>query len=192
MTPIARRLTFAEVQELERLQGRMCRGCRTIFAPEDIPTSFGADARTSDGLTKLCIACLAVRDGSSNARIKAGRSVLQADYRALRKNMLIASSRAHLDKYLAHDPPEHAIPLRAMPGYPPTATPATSPASRTKQEDAALTLLYSKLRDAPFTTWEELANLSRSGVPDYLKLGPRSLDLIDEHLKALGLPPLAP
>lgn len=187
MTPSSRRLTFEETKQLEHSQGRICRGCRTIYAPADVPSSFGADARTKDGLTKLCISCLALRDNASTTRSRSTQADLQAEYRALRRKMLIAASQAHLDAALAQDPPRHAIPLRAMPGYP---NPSSPP--RTKQEDAALSLLYSKLRDAPIATWEEIAGASRHKVPDYFKLGLRSFDLIDEHLRALGLPLLTP
>ena len=186
----ARRLSYAEIKQIEDTKGRFCRGCRTVYAPPDISTSFGADARTRDGLTLLCLTCIAKRDAASATRQRGGRADSQTEYRSLRRDMLLGDSQVLLDEYLAHDPPEHAIPLRAMPGYPPT--PSNS-RLRTPQESAALTLVYGLLRESKAQTWEQIAGNSRQKINTRIwRLGPRSFATIDEHLRAFDLEPLKP
>ena len=196
----SKRLSYAEAKLLEETKGRFCPGCRTIYPPADVPISFALDKRTRDGLSTLCLACTERRDKATGSRVRIGRADFQAERRQMMKQLRIAAATAYLDKYLSRIPPEHAIPECALPGYPPP--PPGSPAanhahldptrSRTAPEDAILTRLYGRLRDGGAVTWEQVAGTTRSRVVTGLGLGPRSLDQIDEHLRAFGLDPLKP
>lgn len=193
MTKPARRLSYAETKQLESTRGRLCRGCRTVYLPDDVPASFGVDNRTRDGLTVLCLSCMALRDTISTKRLNDSRSSAQIEFRRVRKEILIASTRAYLDEHLAHTPPRHAIPLQSIPDYPASASNSTSdPPSRRPQDAAILTRLYGKLRDAGVSNWEQLAGLSKRAVLEHIDLGYRLLDVVDEHLRAFGLDPLKP
>ena len=191
MTTSARRLSAAESTHIQSIQGRLCRGCRTVFPADDIPLSFGVDERTRDGLTKLCLACLSVRDTASSDRIRTGRSSAQADYRRGMRAVRQDQARGSVEAGLAEDPPRHVIPQVSFPGYPASTTPHTPP--RTSSQDALLTRLYGRLIDAPIRTWEELAGGSRHKITVRLaNIGAGSLALIDEHLRAFNLDPLKP
>jgi len=187
----ARRLSHAEATQIEETQGRFCRGCRTLFPPDDVPTSFGLDKRTKGHFTVLCLACTARRDALSQKRVRAGRASSQAEYRHAARQLLIASSQAHLDERLALDPPRHAIPLCSMPGYPSTLiSPLTPPPG--SRDSAVMGSLYSKLRDTGMVDWDEIAGYSQRKIPDYFKIGARSVELINAHLSALDLSLLTP
>lgn len=185
MTPAARRMTYAEAQLVKEKNGRFCAGCRTVFTPDQVATSFAADERTRDGLSKLCIKCIEHRDEASQTRLRSTRSDAQAAYRDLMRDVRIASAMAALEALL----PEHGIPLCALPDYPPGTTTSTL-----RPQDVALyARLYGRLRDAGVTTWEQLAGKSRTLIAGNIpSVGPRALALIDEHLRAFDLDPLTP
>lgn len=190
------RLTAAEADRIRATQGRICRGCRTIFTPDQIPDSFAVDERTKDGLSKLCLACIDRRDAVTVARLRDSRASAQAHYRETMREIRHAAVRAKVEEALAGDPPKHLVPECSLPGYPPSATttgPNAAPAPRTDREAAILTQLYGRLIDNQVTHWEMLAGKPRSVVLERIfRLGPRTLDLIDEHLRAFGLDPLKP
>jgi hypothetical protein len=182
---VNKRLTAAEAEQIRATNGRICRGCRIIFTPDQIPDSFAADERTRDGLTKLCIDCLECRDTITRTRVRDSQATSQARYRDLLREIRFAAVREPLAKAL----PEHLIPECALPDYPTSATFS----DRTDRESAMLTQLYGRLRDAEVTRWEQLAGTSRSAIREHVyKIGPGMLDRIDEHLRAFGLDPLEP
>jgi hypothetical protein len=188
MSQPIKRLTYAEAKRIEAMQGRLCRGCRTVYAPEQIPDSFGLDRRTRDGLTALCVTCIDRRDHATTSRLDSTHADAQARYRRTLRDLNLAQVQADLAALL----PEHGIPALAFPGYP---TPASNPPAKPRgpRQDAIVTRLYNQLRDAPFKTWEEVSQLTQRDLCIRLeKLGPRSFEIIDEHLKAFGLDPLAP
>ena len=180
---MSRRLSYAEAKLLEETQGRFCPGCRVIFPLPDIPISFARDKRTRDGLSTLCLACTGHRDTLTENRGRVGRASAQAERRTLMREVRIAAARAHLDKYLSRIPPEHAIPECALDDYP---TPKAH-ISRRPADNAIPTRLYGRLRDGGAMTWEKVAGARRNRVVTGLGLGVRSLDQIDEHLRAFGL-----
>jgi len=185
MTPVARRLTYAEAQLVKEKNGRFCAGCRTVFTPDQIAASFAADERTRDGFSKLCIRCIERRDEASRTRLRSSRSDAQAAYRGLMRDVRLAAAF----EALAALEPEHGIPLCALPDYPPgTRTSALRP-----QDVALYARLYGRLRDAQVETWEQLAGKSRALVAGNIpSVGPGALALIDEHLAAFGLDSLKP
>ena len=185
MSQPAKRLSYAEAKLVEETNGKFCRGCRTVYPSDQVATSFGTDERTRDGLTRLCLSCIALRDAQTETRVREGRSDAQAEYRRSMKALQIANARAQLEAAL----PNHAIPPRALPDYPPT----SPPPSRTPAQDAILTRLYGRLIDAPVENWEQFAGVSRRKIMVRLaNMGPGAFDIIDEHLKAFGLDPLTP
>jgi hypothetical protein len=181
----SRRLSHAEATQIEEAEGgRYCPGCRKAFPKDDVSASFGADKRTRTGLTTLCLSCLVLKDAASQKRISAGHAPAQVQYRRTLRDLRLAAAQAEIDALL----PRHGIPSCALPGYP---TPSAAP--RGPRADAILSRLYSLLRDAPMATWEQLAGVSKRKIAVHLeKVGPRSLELIDEHLKAFDLDPLTP
>jgi hypothetical protein len=182
-----KRLTAAEAEKIRAVHGRICRGCRTIFTPDEIPTSFAVDERTRDGLTKLCVRCLERRDIITQTRVRDSQADSQARYRETMREIRFSVVQTKLDEAL----PEHLVPECALPDYPTPTPPGTPP--RSDREAAMLTQLYGRLIDGEVTRWESLAGLSRAAVREHIyKIGPGMLDRIDEHLSAFGLDPLKP
>lgn len=188
--PASPRLTYEEAQLVKQKNGRLCPGCRAVYAAEEAPTSFAADERTRDGLSKLCLPCIETRDRAAKERQSRSRAGVQSAYRVLLRDLRFAKAQAELDAAL----PDHAVPACALPGYPPplAKTAPERPAER-PIDMANRTRLYGRLRDAGITSWEMLSGKSRSVVADNVPAtGERALEMIDEHLRAFGLDLMTP
>jgi hypothetical protein len=180
-----KRLTAAEAAQIKAVQGRICRGCRVIFTPDEIPSSFAVDERTRDGLSKLCLHCIERRDIVTTARVRDSRASSQSHYRSMMRDIRYAAIRERLTQAL----PGHLIPGCALPDYP---TPELA-AGRSDREAAILTQLYGRLIDSGATRWEALADESRASIcANIYRVGPGMLERIDAHLAAFGLEPLKP
>lgn len=185
--PVPKRLSAAEAARFRDLDGRRCAACGIVYPHDEAPDKFAADRRTSDGYSRLCLDCLALRDNEAARRANESKREyadrLRASIRAARE----ARTRALLDAQL----PEHGVPLFPLPQYPSPTTPPRTPA-----QDAILTRLYNRLREsapAGAITWEQISREgSRTRLIAALGLGVRSLDQINEHLAAFDLPPLKP
>lgn len=179
-----RRLSYAEAKQIEETSGRICRVCRTVYPPDQIAASFGADARTRDGLSRLCLACIERRDAATERRMRGSQTDAQAEYHSVLREMRIIATREQLEEQL----PQHGVPEYALPDYP---TPAAAPVG--PRQEAIYTRLYGMLRDAGVKHWEQIAGTSRNKVRENIdRIGPGSLKLIDEHLRAFDLEPLKP
>lgn len=183
---VRKRLSAAEAARYKGMDVRRCASCQTIFTRDKIPDNFAPDSRTSDSYSRLCLDCLLLRDKATARRdneTKASYASRQrADIRATRQ----ASANALIQAAL----PEHAIPRFSFDDYPTPLLPTDTP--RTPARAARLTWLYGKLLDSGATTWEQVSKLPRHRIRQNIDFGVGSFDAIDEHLVALGLPPLKP
>lgn len=181
--PVERRLSAAESARCKDLDIRRCAACQTIYSRPEVPDHFAEDARTSDGYSRLCLDCLLLRDKATARRGNESKADYATRQRADIRETRIRSAKKEIDDHL----PEHGIPPLSFAGYPTPDSPTLLPARMAK-----VTWMYGMLRDFDFSTWEKVSEETRHSIRQRIGFGVASLDAIDEHLAALGLPPLKP
>jgi hypothetical protein len=160
----------------------MCSVCHTQFGPDQVVANFPVDGRTRDSLSRICADCLAAKRAATARRANETAKAYEARKRADLRDARVARTKQLLDEAL----PARGIPLFAFNGYP------ASQDQRTPAQAARLTWLYGKLRDWELATWEQVAEMPKHKIKQLIGLGDASIDVVDEHLASLGLPPLKP
>ena len=183
--PVSKRMSAAESAKYEGLDVHVCAACKTVYQRDQVPDHFALDNRTSDGFSRLCLDCLLLRDKATARRGNETKAAYMTRQRAEIRTTRLRAAQAGLADQL----PDHGVPSLSFEGYPPTPTPDQS---RTPARAARLTWLYGMLRDFDFPTWEKVSEETRTSLRQKIGFGVVSLDVIDEHLKALDLPPLKP